>query len=829
MESSDAEPAQSIVLEEEIDENYEPTDEEVREYAQWLGMDLENERALMWIASEGLKAPLPEDWKPCRSPEGDIYYFNFSTGESVWDHPCDEYYRTLYQEEKRKLERKRVEDKPVSLAAKVGPLAGGSAALGGTTQALPRKLTSLDPVSGPKPSASAGLSGRSLEQRDVLPSSGKTIPGLAKPHPDLATSAATTRHQAGDDRQRRSDVQVTEDARARDAISERLKAERASWEAEQKAALEEKKRAVKQSAEEEITQFRRKAEADAARDMGAIKEGFAKQKEEMESRNREKEEMLRKEYALRVEILERDIDKERSEKVAALKSQQQEALVGLRDKHDAESASLRSKHESSLKKLEEAHAKKVDTLRAKCEKEMASMEEEREAKAESMRGEIAELEATHAKNLKAKKAALEDVYRAEMEQAQTDHASSLITTSELKGKHTQAQRELSERLEGERRALEARLKDEMRALEEAHQKRLLDMDLALENKRKEMAGLEAEIAAEVESKKAALEKEADERVVEIRQELMKFEVEAKEDAENQKKLILREIEKKLLDQLEKDKQAFASKLKSEFETFKEEERERAAEAAETAAAERRAASPAPPSTSGAKDAAARAVGGEGGEGGVGGGQKPLKAPETSREYLKHFLAQQREYLNERKAVLERAKAEWRSFDPKGDSHDSALIRTAKSALDVQTKAFNRDARNFRKLKHAIRNGLTEEVAKAMQGTQAGAGAGHGEDAADSMAGPGKASGMGGASYPGVYISKHAQRLGLSLGEGTKGRRVREHETALEALDGHAKFLSSFRRKLSKTVSRDKTSYFQAIRKQTTNHDSKEIVIRIARG
>ena len=118
---------------------------------------------------------------------------------------------------------------------------------------------------------------------------------------------------------------------------------------------------------------------------------------------------------------------------------------------------------------------------------------------------------------------------------------------------------------------------------------------------------------------------------------------------------------------------------------------------------------------------------------------------------------------------------------------------------------------------------------AAQGTQAGAGAGHGEDAADSMAGPGKASGMGGASYPGVYISKHAQRLGLSLGEGTKGRRVREHETALEALDGHAKFLSSFRRKLSKTVSRDKTSYFQAIRKQTTNHDSKEIVIRIARG
>ena len=31
----------------------------------------------MWIAKEGLKAPLPKDWKPCKTPQGDIYYFNF--------------------------------------------------------------------------------------------------------------------------------------------------------------------------------------------------------------------------------------------------------------------------------------------------------------------------------------------------------------------------------------------------------------------------------------------------------------------------------------------------------------------------------------------------------------------------------------------------------------------------------------------------------------------------------------------------------------------------------------------------------------------------------
>jgi hypothetical protein len=60
----------SIVLEEEIDPDYEPTSDEVIEYAKWLGMDLAEDQELLWIAKEGLKAPLPENWKPCKtSPE----------------------------------------------------------------------------------------------------------------------------------------------------------------------------------------------------------------------------------------------------------------------------------------------------------------------------------------------------------------------------------------------------------------------------------------------------------------------------------------------------------------------------------------------------------------------------------------------------------------------------------------------------------------------------------------------------------------------------------------------------------------------------------------
>jgi centrosomal protein CEP164 len=57
---------ESVILEEDIDDNYEPTTAEIDEYAQWLGMT-EEDQDLMWIAREGLKAPLPEHWKPCKT------------------------------------------------------------------------------------------------------------------------------------------------------------------------------------------------------------------------------------------------------------------------------------------------------------------------------------------------------------------------------------------------------------------------------------------------------------------------------------------------------------------------------------------------------------------------------------------------------------------------------------------------------------------------------------------------------------------------------------------------------------------------------------------
>ncbi|CAE7447959.1 Cep164 [Symbiodinium natans] len=95
--------SRSVVLEEHVDSEYEPTEQEILDYSEWLGMD-ENDKDLMWIARAGLKVPLPPPWKPCTTggDENEVFYFNFETGESVWDHPCDEYHRMLYKKERAK-------------------------------------------------------------------------------------------------------------------------------------------------------------------------------------------------------------------------------------------------------------------------------------------------------------------------------------------------------------------------------------------------------------------------------------------------------------------------------------------------------------------------------------------------------------------------------------------------------------------------------------------------------------------------------------------------------------------------------------------------------
>jgi len=67
---------------------------QVVEYARFLGIDPLREPHLLAIAQEGLVAPLPDGWTEFEDGEGNLYYHQASSNESVWTHPLDAFYRS---------------------------------------------------------------------------------------------------------------------------------------------------------------------------------------------------------------------------------------------------------------------------------------------------------------------------------------------------------------------------------------------------------------------------------------------------------------------------------------------------------------------------------------------------------------------------------------------------------------------------------------------------------------------------------------------------------------------------------------------------------------
>ncbi|XP_035292514.1 centrosomal protein of 164 kDa isoform X2 [Cricetulus griseus] len=143
-----------LVLEEDSDETYIPSEQEILDFARVIGIDPIKEPELMWLAREGIEAPLPKGWKPCQNITGDLYYFNFDTGQSIWDHPCDEHYRKLVIQErekwlapgaikkkdkKKKKEKKNKKDKEISKSPLV---------LGSPLAPVQAPLWSLAPLRG---------------------------------------------------------------------------------------------------------------------------------------------------------------------------------------------------------------------------------------------------------------------------------------------------------------------------------------------------------------------------------------------------------------------------------------------------------------------------------------------------------------------------------------------------------------------------------------------------------------------------------------------------------------------------------------------------------
>lgn len=86
-------------------------------------MDPDEDREYLYIALEGLRAPVPEPWVACQNEEGEIFFQNSETEEISWNHPLDDFYRELFLEIKsRDMKKKNQEEKEKQMRKNAGKL-----------------------------------------------------------------------------------------------------------------------------------------------------------------------------------------------------------------------------------------------------------------------------------------------------------------------------------------------------------------------------------------------------------------------------------------------------------------------------------------------------------------------------------------------------------------------------------------------------------------------------------------------------------------------------------------------------------------------------------
>lgn len=73
---------------------------EIEEFAVYLGMDIEEDRDLLFIAKEALKAPVPQGWTTKKTKNDEVIFVNQLTGEKSIAHPSDAMYKKRYLEMK---------------------------------------------------------------------------------------------------------------------------------------------------------------------------------------------------------------------------------------------------------------------------------------------------------------------------------------------------------------------------------------------------------------------------------------------------------------------------------------------------------------------------------------------------------------------------------------------------------------------------------------------------------------------------------------------------------------------------------------------------------
>lgn len=451
----------TVILDEDYDPNYVPTEAEITEYAEYIGINLKDpeEAGLIWIAKEGLKSPLPSQWKPCRSAgdeKDDVYYFNFETGESSWEHPCDEFYKKLFQDEKKKLLTKKPSKRP---SQKLAPLRSTRA-----PEVKKRSSEKLNPLRSPQ-----------LDKRGIIGDVG----GQITEELDICLDSSDDDHtvdsdDVSDDLPKQSDM-------VRDLLNSSLK------EIAPRASLKELKdipRPIQQIPEQYLNSRNSSPTTKPPHPTKRDAAMTAEKRKAEQTRQRNKEyEIKAQEEAYEFEIIARQ------------------------QKHQAHLTALAQSHKTEIKDICMEHAGEVQHLKTESRSRMGTME----MKVKEAAANISELEKRHRRDIER----IKEEHELVMSQEKTRHASLMdeknvllknveaklkdreemnVSLEALKTQHGRRTKEWKSKLE----IMEATYAKEREELQRNHQEQLKKFRLELKTELKESQELHKEALTQEE-------------------------------------------------------------------------------------------------------------------------------------------------------------------------------------------------------------------------------------------------------------------------------------------------------------------------------------------
>ncbi|KAM6312676.1 uncharacterized protein O3Q21_010514 [Podargus strigoides] len=558
-----------LILAEDPDHDYVPNEQEIQFFAREIGIDPEKEPELMWLAKEGILAPLPPNWIPCQNTDGDIYFFNFATGVSMWDHPSDDHYRELVIQERQKLLaqdnlRKKKKDKKKDTASgtqlppirapvgKLPPLRGLAAPPHSVLSGF--GLLNLDVGSSVDSSlmAKGGAQSRQLKEGSSSLMNGTPEEPLIQLGPleqpvdalralgsALMSFSRITAQEVGVEEKEQNKAGIEEEQSKRTKAAESERDQSACEKPEEKCfALENP------CWEEVVAQEPEKGSLDS---LVNPEEHAAPQKEGLGKASEEEELCVRKEGAERLSKLRAKISSETKAEEERIRAEQEIALQKLREEWESrqvtEKESLERKLQLVLEKMklemEEAQQKEMTELEQGKERFLSEFKERLDGEKKEA---VEELEKQFAAELQQLKSAAEEKHRkiisslqaqlAEAQRSEEAHLHEDLQRAEQKVQQRAYQvreheRELSELMRQKRQEVEKvadeeslrkkrqQLLDEDRRTELERDEAAVAAQLCLEERRKEQASLFDAAARwsqsleELQDQKAELEAQVD--------------------------------------------------------------------------------------------------------------------------------------------------------------------------------------------------------------------------------------------------------------------------------------------------------------------------------